>query len=246
MWRASVLTIFPEMFPGPLGTSLAGKALAAAVWAIEPIDIRNYAGDRHRSVDDTPAGGGPGMVMRADVLARAHRAAAAPESPAPAVVERARQAVSRKRGSRPWRRDRAPSSVRTLRGRRRAPHRGAPARGDIAGRLRAFRRGDCGAGSPRCLRAAPSRGDGQPASGEEESFAHGLLEYPQYTRPQILGRPIHSADADQRRSRQGGRLAARRGRADHPGSPPRSLGGLPGRSFFAASEGPGRRNRPGG
>ena len=108
MWRASVLTIFPEMFPGPLGTSLAGKALAAAVWAIEPIDIRNYAGDRHRSVDDTPAGGGPGMVMRADVLARALDAAAAPGDPRPRLLLSARGSVSRKPGSRPWRRDRAP------------------------------------------------------------------------------------------------------------------------------------------
>ena len=71
MWRATVLTIFPEMFPGPLGSSLAGKALATALWTLEAIDIRAHANDKHRSVDDTPAGGGPGMVMRADVLARA-------------------------------------------------------------------------------------------------------------------------------------------------------------------------------
>src|SRR5690349_5018487 len=71
MWRASVLTIFPEMFPGPLGISLAGKAQAAGLWSLEVIDIRDHATDKHRSVDDTPAGGGPGMVMKADVLARA-------------------------------------------------------------------------------------------------------------------------------------------------------------------------------
>src|ERR1043166_6783543 len=71
MWPASVLTIFPEMFPGPLGSSLAGKALASGLWSLDAIDIRAYATDRHRSVDDTPAGGGPGMVMKADVLARA-------------------------------------------------------------------------------------------------------------------------------------------------------------------------------
>ena len=71
MWRAGVLTIFPEMFPGPLGTSLAGKALAAKSWSLEIADIRSAATDRHRSVDDTPAGGGPGMVMKADVLGRA-------------------------------------------------------------------------------------------------------------------------------------------------------------------------------
>jgi tRNA (guanine37-N1)-methyltransferase len=70
-WRASVLTLFPEMFPGPLGHSLAGKALAADVWALDVRDIRDAAADRHRSVDDSPAGGGPGMVMRADILAKA-------------------------------------------------------------------------------------------------------------------------------------------------------------------------------
>ena len=71
MWRASVLTIFPEMFPGPLGGILAGKAQAAGLWSLEVVDIRDHATDKHRSVDDTPAGGGPGMVMKADVLARA-------------------------------------------------------------------------------------------------------------------------------------------------------------------------------
>src|SRR6201988_5150268 len=77
-WRATVLTLFPEMFPGPLGVSLAGKALASGLWALEARDIRNSATDRHRSVDDTPAGGGPGMVLRADVLAAAIDAAEAP------------------------------------------------------------------------------------------------------------------------------------------------------------------------
>src|SRR3979411_2352536 len=75
MWRARVLTIFPDMFPGPLALSLAGKALAKGLWALEAIDIRDHATDKHRSVDDTPAGGGPGMVMKADVLARAIDAA---------------------------------------------------------------------------------------------------------------------------------------------------------------------------
>ena len=71
MWRAGVLSIFPDMFPGPLGQSLAGKALAAGAWALDVADIRGFATDKHRTVDDTPAGGGPGMVMKADVLARA-------------------------------------------------------------------------------------------------------------------------------------------------------------------------------
>src|SRR6202045_4301489 len=75
IWRATILTLFPEMFPGPLGVSLAGKALSSGVWALEARDIRASATDRHRSVDDTPAGGGPGMVLRADVLAAAIDAA---------------------------------------------------------------------------------------------------------------------------------------------------------------------------
>src|SRR6202022_4741827 len=75
LWRATVLTLFPEMFPGPLGVSLAGKALASGLWALEARDIRASATDRHRSVDDTPAGGGPGMGLRADGLADAIDAA---------------------------------------------------------------------------------------------------------------------------------------------------------------------------
>src|SRR5437764_13467706 len=82
IWRAIVLTLFPEMFPGPLGVSLAGKALASGLWSLEARDIRDAATDRHRSVDDTPAGVGPGMVVRADVLASAIDAAdIAPERP---------------------------------------------------------------------------------------------------------------------------------------------------------------------
>src|ERR1044071_9649637 len=70
-WTARVLTLFPEMFPGPLGQSLAGKALERGAWALEAIDIRSFATDKHRTVDDTPFGGGPGMVMRPDVVAAA-------------------------------------------------------------------------------------------------------------------------------------------------------------------------------
>ena len=71
MWRASVLTLFPEMFPGPLGLSLSGRALTDGIWSLDAYDIRAQATDKHRSVDDTPAGGGAGMVLKADVLARA-------------------------------------------------------------------------------------------------------------------------------------------------------------------------------
>src|SRR5436853_5625705 len=81
MWRATVLTLFPDMFPGPLGVSLAGRALTSGLWALETRDIRDSATDRHRSVDDTPAGGGPGMVLRADILAAAIDAADVPSLP---------------------------------------------------------------------------------------------------------------------------------------------------------------------
>src|SRR5438105_14746511 len=80
-WRASVLPIFPDMFPGPLAVSLCGKALAAGLWSLDAIDIHDFAIDKHRSVDDTPAGGGPGMVMKADVLARAIDATATDARP---------------------------------------------------------------------------------------------------------------------------------------------------------------------
>src|ERR687897_9 len=70
-WAATILTLYPEMFPGPLGHSLAGRALAEGIWSLETVQIRDFAGDRHRSVDDTPAGGGAGMGMRAHVLADA-------------------------------------------------------------------------------------------------------------------------------------------------------------------------------
>jgi tRNA (guanine37-N1)-methyltransferase len=73
-WTATVLTLFPEMFPGPLGHSLAGRALADGIWALETVDIRAFASDKHRSVDDTPFGGGAGMVMRPDVVDAAIRA----------------------------------------------------------------------------------------------------------------------------------------------------------------------------
>ena len=79
MWSATVLTLFPEMFPGPLGASLAGRALDAGLWSLDAVNIRDFATDKHRTVDDTPAGGGPGMVMRADVLAAAIDGAREPQ-----------------------------------------------------------------------------------------------------------------------------------------------------------------------
>src|SRR6202030_1516610 len=86
MWQATVLTIFPDMFPGPLGSSLAGQALQRGLWSLTSVDIRRYTADKHRSVDDTPAGGGPGMVMRPDVVARAIDALAHAGDPRPRLV----------------------------------------------------------------------------------------------------------------------------------------------------------------
>ena len=106
MWRATVLTIFPEMFPGPLGVSLAGKALGSGLWALDTLDIRSFATDKHRTVDDTPAGGGPGMVMKADVLARAIDAAPSDRRPRLLMSPRGKH-LSRRRASRRWPKARA-------------------------------------------------------------------------------------------------------------------------------------------
>src|SRR5271155_1618552 len=86
MFVCTLLTLFPQMFPGPLGLSLAGEALARGLWSLEARDIREHGLGRHRGVDDTPAGGGPGMVMRADVLAASLDAAVAPEDARPRLI----------------------------------------------------------------------------------------------------------------------------------------------------------------
>src|SRR3978361_267349 len=87
-WAATILTLYPEMFPGQLRLSLAGRALAGGIWSLDTVQIRDFATDRHRSVDDTPAGGGAGMVMRADVLAAALDAAAPADDPRPRLLMR--------------------------------------------------------------------------------------------------------------------------------------------------------------
>ena len=185
MWRASVLTIFPEMFPGALGMSLAGKALAAGTWALDVVDIRAHATDKHRTVDDTPAGGGPGMVMKPDVLARALDAASPPDDTRPRLLMSPRgtpltqaRAATLARG---------PGAV-ILCGRfEGVDERIIEARnfsevsiGDYVlsgGEVAAFVLIDA------CVRLLPGV-MGQMASADEESFSQGLLEYPQYTRPQ--------------------------------------------------------------
>jgi tRNA (guanine37-N1)-methyltransferase len=192
MWRASVLTIFPEMFPGPLASSIAGKALASGVWSLEPIDIRAHASDRHRSVDDTPAGGGPGMVMRADVLARAIDAATAQNDARPRLLMSARGAPLTQQRVAALARG---AGVVLVCGRfEGVDERVILARdaeevsvGDYVlsgGEIAAFVLIDA------CIRLLPGV-MGKEASGEEESFSDGLLEYPQYTRPQVWeGHPI--------------------------------------------------------
>jgi tRNA (guanine37-N1)-methyltransferase len=190
MWRASVLTIFPDMFPGPLGASLAGKALAGGVWALDIVDIRSFATDKHRSVDDTPAGGGPGMVMKPDVLGRAIDATATDDrsrlllSPRGAPLTQSRvEALC------------AGPGVVLVCGRfEGVDERVIAARGleEISVGDYVLSGGEIAAMAliDACLRLLPGV-MGAPASGAEESFADGLLEYPHYTRPQVWeGRAI--------------------------------------------------------
>jgi tRNA (guanine37-N1)-methyltransferase len=193
-WRATVLTLFPEMFPGPLGVSLAGRGLATGLWALEARDIRDSATDRHRSVDDTPAGGGPGMVLRADVLAAAVDAAdaagAAPDRPKLLMSPRGRPLAQ----SRVVELARGPGPL-IICGR----FEGVDQRVIEARRLEEISVGDyvlsggeiaAMALLEACVRLLPGV-MGSADSSSEESFADGLLEYPQFTRPQAFeGRPI--------------------------------------------------------
>jgi tRNA (guanine37-N1)-methyltransferase len=191
MWRATVLTLFPEMFPGPLGVSLAGKALVAGIWSLEAADIRAHATDRHRSVDDTPAGGGPGMVMRADVVARALDAVGEPDgrprllmSPRGKPLTQARvAALARGSGAVILCGRFEGVDQRVVEGRRLEE----VSLGDYVlsgGEIAAFALIDA------CVRLLPGV-MGKEASAAEESFSHGLLEYPQFTRPAVWeGRTI--------------------------------------------------------
>jgi tRNA (guanine37-N1)-methyltransferase len=185
MWRASVLTIFPAMFPGPLGLSLAGKALDARIWALEALDIRAHATDRHRSVDDTPAGGGPGMVMRADVLAAAIDAAPAVGRPRLLMSPRGAPLTQGRIAALAH----GPGAIIVCGRFEGVDERVIAARGleEVSigdyvlsgGELAAMVLIDA------CVRLLPGV-IGQSASTLEESFADGLLEYPQYTRPAVF------------------------------------------------------------
>jgi len=184
MWRATVLTIFPEMFPGPLGVSLAGKALAAGLWALEAVDIRAHATDKHRSVDDTPAGGGPGMVLRADVLAAAIDAADIDQSRPRLLMSPRGQPLTQ---SRVKELAAGPGPLIVCGRFEGVDQRVIEARsleevsiGDYVlsgGEIAAMALIDA------CVRLLPGV-MGKQASGEDESFSEGLLEYPQFTRPQ--------------------------------------------------------------
>ena len=190
-WRTTVLTLFPEMFPGPLGVSLAGRALAMGVWSLEARDIRDSATDRHRSVDDTPAGGGPGMVLRADILAAAIDAAEiAPERPRLLMSPRGRPLTQ----SQVAELAAGPGPLIVCGRFEGVDQRVIEARaleevsiGDYVlsgGEIAAMALIDA------CVRLLPGvMGKAELAS--EESFSGSLLEYPQYTRPQAFeGRPI--------------------------------------------------------
>jgi tRNA (guanine37-N1)-methyltransferase len=190
MWLASILTIFPEMFPGPLGISLAGKALSTGIWSLDTHDIRNAATDKHRTVDDTPAGGGPGMVMKADVLA--HALDTVPHDQRPRLLMSPRGApLTQTRAAELA----AGQGVVIVCGR----FEGVDERLIKARKLEEVSLGDfvLSGGEPAaialldvCVRLLPGV-LGKEASIAEESFADGLLEYSQYTRPPVFeGEPI--------------------------------------------------------
>jgi tRNA (guanine37-N1)-methyltransferase len=184
MWRASVITIFPDMFPGPLALSLAGKARQKGIWSLDAIDLRDFATDKHRTVDDTPAGGGPGMVMKPDVIARAVDAVATDDRPRLLMSPRGAPLTQRKVATLAQ-----GPGVLVLCGR----FEGVDER-VIAGRsLEEVSVGDYVLSGGEvaalvlidaCVRLLPGV-IGKEGSLAEESFADGLLEYPQYTRPQL-------------------------------------------------------------
>jgi tRNA (guanine37-N1)-methyltransferase len=184
MFDATVLTLFPDMFPGPLGQSLAGDAMMRGVWSLEVQDIRAHGLGKHRAVDDTPAGGGPGMVMRADVLAASLDSVLRPDDPRPHLVmsprgERLTQAHAKQWAEGPGLVILCPRfegvDERIIAGRNLIE----VSIGDYVlsgGEIAAFAVLDA------CVRLIPGV-MGKMESGEEESFENGLLEYPHYTRP---------------------------------------------------------------
>src|SRR6476661_8380335 len=193
VWRATVLTLFPDMFPGPLGVSLAGRALLTGLWSLEARDIRDSATDRHRSVDDTPAGGGPGMVLRADVLAAAIDAAdPTPGRPRLLMSPRGRPLTQ----ARVLELAAGPGPLVVCGRFEGVDQRVIDGRGleEVSIGDYVLSGGEIAALAliDACVRLLPGV-MGKEASGAEESFSDGLLEYPQYTRPQLFeGVPIPS------------------------------------------------------
>jgi tRNA (guanine37-N1)-methyltransferase len=192
MFAATLLTLFPQMFPGPLGQSLAGDALARGLWSCEASDIRDHGLGRHRSVDDTPAGGGPGMVMRADVLAAALDAVAPLSDPRPRLIMSPRGQPFTQAQACKW--AAGPGLVILCPRFEGVDERVIEGRGLIevsigdyvlsGGEIAALAILDA------CVRLIPGV-MGKVESGMSESFEDGLLEYPQYTRPRVWeGREI--------------------------------------------------------
>jgi tRNA (guanine37-N1)-methyltransferase len=192
MFRTTLLTLFPSMFPGPLGQSLAGDALARGLWSLEALDIREHGLGRHRSVDDTPAGGGPGMVMRADVLAASLDAAAVSDDSRPRLIMSPRGRPLTQALARTW--ASGPGLVILCPRFEGVDERIIEGRGLIeisigdyvlsGGEIAALAVLDA------CVRLIPGV-MGKEESGTEESFEAGLLEYPHYTRPRAWeGRAI--------------------------------------------------------
>jgi len=180
-WRASILTLFPDMFPGPLGLSLAGRAMESGIWSLQAVNIRDFATDRHRTVDDTPFGGGAGMVMRPDIVDAAV-ASVDDGRPLLCLTPRGRrftQADARRLAE--------GDGVVMLCGRYEGiDQRVIDARGMEEVSLGDFvlSGGDLAAMAmlDSAVRLLPGV-MGAAASAEEESFSAGLLEYPHYTRP---------------------------------------------------------------
>jgi len=181
MWRASVLTLFPDMFPGPLAQSLAGRALQTGIWSLQAVDIRDFATDRHRSVDDTPFGGGAGMVLRADVVDAAI-ASVADQRPLVCLTPRGRRLSQQD-----LRRYADGPGIVLLCGR----YEGIDQRVIDARQMEEVSIGDyvlSGGEIPAlvvldaAVRLLPGV-MGAAESAADESFSHDLLEYPQFTRP---------------------------------------------------------------
>jgi tRNA (guanine37-N1)-methyltransferase len=184
MFAATVLTLFPEMFPGPLGLSLAGEALARGLWSLEARDIRDHGLGRHRAVDDAPAGGGPGMVMRADVIGASLDAALAEHDRRPRLLMSPRGAPFTQRLARQW--AGGPGLVVICPRFEGVDERVIQGRGLIEASIGDFilSGGEIAALAmlDACVRLIPGV-MGKAESALEESFESGILEYPHYTRP---------------------------------------------------------------